>query len=721
MKHHRRISRARARGSKMSKEPYIQAKLWDYALRIGEILGDRRNDKYFSYILRILPPEDYARIARELEQRAPAELQAALKRARRSPQGLAHQLEELSVDHPGLLHDFLEVTGELLRALARKRIPRSSLQASLRELQGTFLLSDTEVELVTFLYILEVDNDAGSYFEDCLEMDQFVKNTRLLSSFFDVSAQELRSVLSRGGAFMRTGMLERDRRHGLTLTSSVVGFLSGFSGLNLLETFLQKDTCHDALELGQHNVSPDKCELIVRLLKSQSGVNLLLHGAPGTGKTEFVRSLAKALGKEVYFIRQRDEDGDEDIEHRKSGIVAALNMVDPGRALIAVDECDEVINGTQDWRFFEDKRGDGKAWINDLLETHQHKVVWISNRVSKVDASTKRRFSYNLEFRNLTDRQRELVWQTQISKTKADFVSPEDLVELARTYPVNVGGIALALKDVSGMRGLRSRTEKLTTLKAILSEHQSFVFGTPALAPITGHYDLSYLTCDLNPRDVVESCRRFCARPATPGEATNLSLLLQGPSGTGKTEFAKHLAKSLGKELLVKRMSDLQSMWLGETEKMIAAAFREARQQGQILFLDEADSLFINRETATRSWEVSQTNELLCQMENFQGVLVCATNFAQHLDHAVMRRFAYKVRFGFLGERAREDLFVKSFGPLTERARERLARLRTLTVGDFKVVRQKSALAGVADAEAFVAQLELEASYKRDARPVGLH
>ena len=104
-------------------------------------------------------------------------------------------------------------------------------------------------------------------------------------------------------------------------------------------------------------------------------------------------------------------------------------------------------------------------------------------------------------------------------------------------------------------------------------------------------------------------------------------ILLHGPPGTGKTQFARYVATRLERDLMVKTASELQSMWIGEAEKNIARAFREAERDGAILFIDEADSFLFSRESAHRMWEVSQVNEFLCQMENFKGILICATDF----------------------------------------------------------------------------------------------
>jgi transitional endoplasmic reticulum ATPase len=85
--------------------------------------------------------------------------------------------------------------------------------------------------------------------------------------------------------------------------------------------------------------------------------------------------------------------------------------------------------------------------------------------------------------------------------------------------------------------------------------------------------------------------------------------------------------------------------YVGESEKNIADMFAVARQQNAVLVLDEADSFLADRRNAQRSWEVTQVNELLTQMEAFDGIFICTTNLMEKLDPASIRRFAFKVRF----------------------------------------------------------------------------
>jgi SpoVK/Ycf46/Vps4 family AAA+-type ATPase len=198
-----------------------------------------------------------------------------------------------------------------------------------------------------------------------------------------------------------------------------------------------------------------------------------------------------------------------------------------------------------------------------------------------------------------------------------------------------------------------------------------------------------------------------------------------GLPGTGKTEFAKYMARELGKDLLVKNMSDLSSKWVGDTEKNIAEAFREARAAGSMLFLDEADSLFIDRKTASHSWETSQTNELLTQMENFEGICICCTNLLDHIDEAALRRFSWKVKFLPLTPDGAEKLFRKYFlpeGAIPKAVKAGLQTTQNLTPGDFKTVWQRQQYREKpATAVEILAELRKENSYKRNrtSGPIG--
>jgi SpoVK/Ycf46/Vps4 family AAA+-type ATPase len=174
-----------------------------------------------------------------------------------------------------------------------------------------------------------------------------------------------------------------------------------------------------------------------------------------------------------------------------------------------------------------------------------------------------------------------------------------------------------------------------------------------------------------------------------------------GPAGTGKSELARFMADEIGKPLLLRRASDILSMWVGEAEKNIANMFAEARQQEAVLVLDEADSFLADRRDAKQSWEVTQVNELLTQMEAFDGIFVCTTNLMEKLDQASLRRFAFKLKFDFLTADQRWAMFTQELerlgGDLSS-AQDwefQVRNLNKLTPGDFAVAARQFSILNI--------------------------
>ena len=168
-----------------------------------------------------------------------------------------------------------------------------------------------------------------------------------------------------------------------------------------------------------------------------------------------------------------------------------------------------------------------------------------------------------------------------------------------------------------------------------------------------------------------------------------MNILLWGPPGSGKTEFVKYLGEKTGRRVIVKKGSDILGMYVGQSEQNIRDAFREAEADHAILFFDEIDGLLQSREGASQSWQVSQVNELLQQMEEFDGIMVAATNFFRNLDPAVMRRFTFKLEFDFLDGVGKKHFFEHMFKTsLTDAEVAELERIPNLCPGDFRTVRQ---------------------------------
>ena len=144
------------------------------------------------------------------------------------------------------------------------------------------------------------------------------------------------------------------------------------------------------------------------------------------------------------------------------------------------------------------------------------------------------------------------------------------------------------------------------------------------------------------------------------------NVMLTGPAGTGKTKLAGYLAKKLGIPLIQASGSGLESGFVGGGSKALNAIYKKASAQGRcIIFLDEAQSLFMPRGRGERKWDDDTANTLLglldgIKSEDGAGVIwVVASNFDDanmEMDEAMLRRFAVKINFRLPNRSERREL-----------------------------------------------------------------
>jgi MoxR-like ATPase len=259
---------------------------------------------------------------------------------------------------------------------------------------------------------------------------------------------------------------------------------------------------------------------------------------------------------------------------------------------------------------------------------------------------------------------------------------------------------------------LRREADPDAVARAGISAQRTLLQGTPVArrrTPATA-FDPAFLNLDgeLSPSQLLAALERR-------GQG---SLCFYGPPGTGKTQFAEVLAEALDRELIVRQASELVSAYVGQTEQNLARLFQEADPLQSVLLLDEVDSFLTDRSQARHSWERTQVNELLQQMERYPGIFIAATNRMQSLDQAALRRFEIKLQFRPLTRPQRRALFAREvFGDAEAEIPALIARhldqLESLTAGDMATVcRQRALLGETLSAEQFLRRLVVECRLK---------
>jgi len=164
-------------------------------------------------------------------------------------------------------------------------------------------------------------------------------------------------------------------------------------------------------------------------------------------------------------------------------------------------------------------------------------------------------------------------------------------------------------------------------------------------------------------------------------------------------------------------------MFVGETEQRIAGAFAKAERDGAVLLIDEVEGFLQSRAVARQSWEITQVNEMLTQLETYRGVFIATANLVRTFDAAVQRRFDAFVQFDYLRPaqalvllRAMIARTVGERPTLDAAQRRRLAAIPNLTPGDFAAVSRRAKLLGrIEDIDWWIVALGRDAAAKPDA------
>ncbi len=408
----------------------------------------------------------------------------------------------------------------------------------------------------------------------------------------------------------------------------------------------------------------------------QKGVNLLIYGVPGTGKTEFAGLLAQALGISAYNITYMDSDGDVvKAEQRLNYSRLAQTLLNGKQALLIFDEIEDVFNGSLMERSVAQKN---KAWTNQLLENNNVPMIWLSNSVSGIDPAFLRRFDLILEMPDLPLKNKSaLITQLTEGKLSTAYVQ-----HFAKEWSLTPAILSRTIRVAKELNTSNFAETLLMMFNQTLKSQNK-----PKIEPLVlgkADYNLDYVACNDNIHRISEGLK----------ESKKGRICCYGPPGTGKTAWAAWLAEQLDMPLLLKQGSDLLNPYVGGTEQNIAQAFEQAKADNALLVLDEVDTFLFSREGANQSWERSQVNEMLTQIERFEGLMVVSTNLIEVLDPAALRRFDLKLKFDYLTLKQRLD-FAKQQAEilglplLSEEDLSQIESLNLLTPGDFAAVARR--------------------------------
>lgn len=622
------------------------------------------------------------------------------------------------------------VTAELrkMHQKAEKKWAMASVPTCLRNnverLSVLVSLSPTDCRILEFAVSIQNErilDDAASWLGELSSVKMF----QALSVILGLPEIEIRAALSAQGILARSGLVSVDRKGSNTMRGKLDLLSNDFADLMVASEAdplsLLRGTVSTVgpghLHLSDYSHIQPSLDILRPYLShaaatGRRGVNIFLYGAPGTGKSQLARAFALDLNCELFEVASEDEDGDPvNGELRLRAFRAAQSFFAQQRALIVFDEVEDVFNDGDGFFGRKSTAQVRKAWINRMLEDNAVPTMWLANSIEGLDPAFIRRFDMVIELPVPPKKQREQILLESCGDL-LDAVSISRIAEaecLAPAVVTKAASVVRSIRDELGLGGSAAALELLISKTLSAQGHRSLVRQDPNRLPEV--YDPMFIRADADLADVATGL--IGSRSGR--------LCLYGPPGTGKTAYGRWLAQQLDSPLLIKRASDLMSPYVGENERNIARAFRQAEQEGALLLIDEVDSFLQDRRGAQRGWEVSLVNEMLTQMESFPGVFIASTNLMDGLDQAALRRFDLKVKFDFLRPEQAWELLGRHCAVLrlpepSLDMQAEMGRLSQLTPGDFAAVLRQHRFRPIRSAAAFVSALEMECMVKEGAK-----
>lgn len=629
-----------------------------------------------------------------------------------------------SLDDEGAVIDF--ITPYLLRHF-RALKPKPFVRKNLALLQECFGLSELEVQT---LYVLYIFDSIGTYYDGRLD---YFETCALIGEILQASHRQISSLLRNDKPLRQLGFIDmKDRYRGLEPEGIVERIMNeSFSKDEMMKSLAR---IYPPSQLTRHDFSYMQKELdtLIEYFAKSKSPSIFLYGAPGVGKNEIAALLAKELGRELWEIYNIDEQGRAN-EDRTGQFIRAQKMFDRDKTILLLDECEDIFPSTHPRVFYEDKAD--KNTINKMLESIRVPSILLSNSAC-IDAAFLRRFDIVLEVKAPPKhKKQELVSRalsTQNIKLDSHIIKQLSESSLSQGVLLKACKVAktLALKQPRDSKGRDSKPKaRQDSIKEsflrLINEHLKLQ-GQKTISlskPHTLPYDMSLINASVDMRALSERIKSALDSSVAESSAPQgVRILAHGIAGSGKSEFAKALAKELDKPLLLKKASDLLSMWVGGSEQNIAHAFSEASRQEAILVLDEVDSFLQERSGASASYEITQVNEMLTQMESFSGIFIATTNLIENLDRASIRRFDIKVEFKPL-DSARlarafvmygEYLGVRECAAFVESSegKRALEGLENICFGDFALLSRSARFAPIESAKSLLEQLKSESKLK---------
>ena len=535
-------------------------------------------------------------------------------------------------------------------------------------------LSEDEARYILLECRLDTNEDLHSLARSC---DNELRNS--MPDMLGIPKKALTYMLRSDQKLKSFGFIDGDGDYDSSLNECIESQSIEPYFSDLLKTF----DCSNAYSLDSFSIKQESMEICSDLLNGKNPVSILFYGKPGSGKTELAKSLCKQTGKQVYIFKNEAETNER---CNVLGRLVCLLSMERKDSILIVDEADSLLK-TMDFSFFGSSPSKTKGTVNKMLENNRDKVIYIINHQQQIDDSTRRRFTFSIRFEAMPKTMLKSIAEQRLEGLDITESAKTELVSMLEKYHLTGQSVENIVKTIDAME-CKDEETLLKKADTVMKENSLLLNGKKKKMRdrVKAEYDLRVLNASMDPKEIVNMVQNASKYAEKNKNTENgIRMLFYGLSGTGKTELARYIAEQLGKEIILRRPSDILSPYVGQDEQNIRDAFEEAEQNDAILLFDEADTFFYDRNQAQRTWERSLVNEFLTQMEEFTGILICTTNLRNIMDPAMQRRFHMLVEFKpmkFDGIKIMLEKYFPAYH-LSNKEIEELEDSDSVTPGDF--------------------------------------
>lgn len=388
-----------------------------------------------------------------------------------------------------------------------------------------------------------------------------------------------------------------------------------------------------------------------------------IYGAEGIGKHYLVKCVARECNSNVLFV-----DTAKVLIGNVTEVGILLKKIVLEALLLRAAICFENYEPTQ----LENEQGIQKctpSGLRFLLDTIREDLCfafWLSKEKTDFLLEYKLHLIY-VEIPFLEAKEREVLWReyTKEYKLKKDV----DLQLCANQYVLTPRGIQEVLRTASLLCGDDEVEITKDHIREAVGQQMINQLGKLA-TPIKSVYQWNDLVIDDEQRRKMEMICNHVKYRSVVGESwgfyektaygRGVCALFYGAPGTGKTMAVQVIANELGLDLYRIDLSQMVSKYIGETEKNISDLFQRAKHTNALLFFDEADALFSKRSEVKDHHDKSsnaQTAHLLQKLEDYEGIVILATNYVNNIDEAFKRRIKFMIQFVFPTAKIRLQLW----------------------------------------------------------------